>query len=316
MTVDQEVETEFDKTLSLMWRDQRGQKMSQGTGDFLADAIAFNHAASSQGSEDFKKRRRLIASESPTRGTSFQPLQPLFPEDLQAVDYIAGMKQEELLDEDLFIPIDSRKPVKCNEAIPRAKSTTKKSRRQLIPIEANRPDLHRPEPKPIVIHDRSNDVPLDTYHTSMRDVNRVNFATDPVDDMIPVFQPRRFPDDLYTPLWTRGRGASREGRCAFCQDPPVWLRLKQSAYWYHLNYVHGICAATGRPYPEPDEYRVTASSWGAAVDPDIERMVRVEGRCGQCNKWISLASRPESAATDFKSIPHTNWYKHCQKLHT
>ena len=44
------------------------------------------------------------------------------------------------------------------------------------------------------------------------------------------FQQRRFLGDLYTPSWIRGRGNSREGLCSLC-NPPVWFRMKQSAYW-------------------------------------------------------------------------------------
>ena len=38
----------------------------------------------------------------------------------------------------------------------------------------------------------------------------------------------RFQGDLYAALWTRGKGASREGWCGFCAS---WHRLKDSAYW-------------------------------------------------------------------------------------
>lgn len=144
----------------------------------------------------------------------------------------------------------------------------------------------------------------------------------------PHFQPPRTPNDQYTPVWTRGSGSEREGRCALCQ-PPVWLRLKQSAYWYHMNYVHGICAATGRPYPEPLKYRL---SLGRNSD-----MVKCEGWCGECRAWKGVGSRPSEEVValldcvdddyvhlttvdltkeDYKlCFPHTNWYKHCQKQH-
>lgn len=144
----------------------------------------------------------------------------------------------------------------------------------------------------------------------------------------PHFQPPRSQHDQYTPVWTRGSGSEREGRCAVCQ-PPVWLKLKQSAYWYHMNYVHGICASTGRPYPEPLRYRI---SLGRNSD-----MVKCEGWCGECRAWKGVGSRSREEVSsaldcldgdylnlttlnlstdDYKStFPHTNWYKHCQKQH-
>ena len=51
-----------------------------------------------------------------------------------------------------------------------------------------------------------------------------------VDELTAEFQTKRFPGDLYTPTWIRGRGNSREGLCSLCV-PPVWFRMKQSAYW-------------------------------------------------------------------------------------
>jgi hypothetical protein len=144
----------------------------------------------------------------------------------------------------------------------------------------------------------------------------------------PHFQPPRFPNDQYTPVWTRGSGSEREGRCSLCQ-PPVWLKLKQSAYWYHMNYVHGISASTGLPYPEPLKYRL---SLGRNSD-----MVKCEGWCGECKAWKTVGSkcREEVAGLldcfdgDYLNLaiinisndtyrsmfPHTNWYKHCQKQH-
>lgn len=46
-----------------------------------------------------------------------------------------------------------------------------------------------------------------------------------------MMQAKRFDGDLYTPIWTRGRGNDREGLCMLC-EPPRWFKMKQSAYWY------------------------------------------------------------------------------------
>lgn len=61
--------------------------------------------------------------------------------------------------------------------------------------------------------------------------NGVSMCEAPVEDSSAEFQSKRFSGDLYTPTWIRGRGNSREGLCSLC-IPPVWFRMKQSAYWY------------------------------------------------------------------------------------
>lgn len=144
-------------------------------------------------------------------------------------------------------------------------------------------------------------------------------VTDSVDQQ-PIFQSPRFPADMYTPQWTRGSGIEREGRCSIC-CPPIWLRLKQSAYWYHMNFVHGISSTSGKPYPEPETYRFTSTHG---------ELVRCEGWCLECKAWRVVGSRSKNELFDLLGdeildglsriqyralFPHTNWYKHCQKQH-
>jgi hypothetical protein len=69
-------------------------------------------------------------------------------------------------------------------------------------------------------------------------------------DMIPHEQELRFEGDLYTPKWVRGHGNKREGWCGTCK-PGRWLMLKNSTFWYDKPFAHGICAATGSPFQEP-----------------------------------------------------------------
>ncbi|POG72014.1 hypothetical protein GLOIN_2v1599300, partial [Rhizophagus irregularis DAOM 181602=DAOM 197198] len=68
-------------------------------------------------------------------------------------------------------------------------------------------------------------------------------------------QPPRFDGDMYTPRWVRGVGKSKEGLCPHC-EPARWLKTKISAYWYHLNYQHGVSSITGRPFAQPTAERV------------------------------------------------------------
>ncbi|KAK3117368.1 hypothetical protein LTR53_001358 [Teratosphaeriaceae sp. CCFEE 6253] len=50
-------------------------------------------------------------------------------------------------------------------------------------------------------------------------------------------QKARFEGDLYSATWVCGAGAERAGWCSYCS---VWLKLRDSAYWYHMQYTVSI----------------------------------------------------------------------------
>ncbi|KAI0480209.1 hypothetical protein GGR56DRAFT_259220 [Xylariaceae sp. FL0804] len=114
-------------------------------------------------------------------------------------------------------------------------------------------------------------------------------------DMVPHEQELRFEGDLYTPRWVRGHGNKREGWCGICK-PGRWLVLKNSAFWYDKSFTHGISAATGNPFQEPQETRRMDGN------PDVW-----EGLCGSCNEWIALVSSKKKGTT---------WFRHAYKCHT
>ncbi|KAH8815794.1 hypothetical protein F5884DRAFT_852264 [Xylogone sp. PMI_703] len=114
-------------------------------------------------------------------------------------------------------------------------------------------------------------------------------------DMIPHEQELRFDGDLYTPRWVRGHGNKREGWCGICK-PGRWLVLKNSAFWYDKSFTHGISAATGSPFQEPQETRRMDGN------PDVW-----EGLCGSCGEWVALVSSKKKGTT---------WFRHAYKCHT
>lgn len=114
-------------------------------------------------------------------------------------------------------------------------------------------------------------------------------------DMIPHEQELRFDGDLYTPRWVRGHGNKREGWCGICK-PGRWLVLKNSAFWYDKSFTHGISAATGSPFQEPQETRRMDGN------PDVW-----EGLCGSCNEWVALVSSKKKGTT---------WFRHAYKVIT
>ncbi|XMA08563.1 hypothetical protein WAI453_001354 [Rhynchosporium graminicola] len=114
-------------------------------------------------------------------------------------------------------------------------------------------------------------------------------------DLTPHEQELRFDGDLYTPRWVRGHGNKREGWCGICK-PGRWLVLKNSAFWYDKSFTHGISAATGSPFQEPQETRRMDGN------PDVW-----EGLCGSCNEWVALVSSKKKGTT---------WFRHAYKCHT
>ncbi|KAG0173769.1 hypothetical protein DFQ28_011240 [Apophysomyces sp. BC1034] len=115
--------------------------------------------------------------------------------------------------------------------------------------------------------------------------------TDP--EARPRKQKLRFPDDRYTPQWVRYNGQAKEGLCDTCK-PGKWLQLKNSAYWYHKQFYHGISSVSGREFVQPLETR-----W---VDQDL-----VEGLCHQCRQWV--------AVSNVKRKNSVLWYRHAHKCH-
>ncbi|KAG7290521.1 hypothetical protein NEMBOFW57_000524 [Staphylotrichum longicolle] len=185
-----------------------------------------------------------------------------------------------------------------------------------LPSHAFHPEAHHFEnPPPLLSHGlfrmlQSNADPhsLHSHYTDLSDppdlyasLHEEQIPPPPEDmnptdqDLIPHEQELRFEGDLYTPRWVRGHGNKREGWCGICK-PGRWLVLKNSAFWYDKSFTHGISAATGNPFQEPQETRRMDGN------PDVW-----EGLCGSCNEWIALVSSKKKGTT---------WFRHAYKCHT
>ncbi|KAI9299843.1 hypothetical protein BJ944DRAFT_189044 [Cunninghamella echinulata] len=112
-------------------------------------------------------------------------------------------------------------------------------------------------------------------------------------DARPRRQKLRYIGDMYTPQWVRYNGQAKEGLCDTCK-PGKWLQLKNSAFWYHKQFYHGISSVSGKEFMQPLETR-----W---VDQDI-----VEGLCHQCQQWVSVSN--------VKRKNSVLWYRHAHKCH-
>ncbi|KAF2721170.1 hypothetical protein K431DRAFT_73745 [Polychaeton citri CBS 116435] len=104
---------------------------------------------------------------------------------------------------------------------------------------------------------------------------------------VPKEQSPRFPHDIYTARWVRGESTKRQGWCGYCQ---TWLELKNSTYWYHLHYSHGISCTTGKLMEPPLHLRLRNNSWDAY--------------CAACQDWVSLGSGEKG---------RTSYYRHIYK---
>ncbi|KAJ1915369.1 hypothetical protein H4219_004354 [Mycoemilia scoparia] len=114
-----------------------------------------------------------------------------------------------------------------------------------------------------------------------------------IEDMLPRKQKIRFIDDLYTPLWVRGSGEAKEGLCDTCK-PGKWLQLKNSAFWYHKQFHHGVSSVSGRPFIRPLQAR--------HYEPEL-----IEGLCHQCRQWVPIANMKRKSGV--------LWFRHAHKCH-
>jgi hypothetical protein len=109
---------------------------------------------------------------------------------------------------------------------------------------------------------------------------------------IPRRQKLRFDEDEYTPKWVRYTGQSKEGYCDTCK-PGKWLQLKNSAYWYHKQFYHGISSVSGKPFQRPLEQR--------AGEHDV-----IEGLCHQCKQFVPICNS--------KRKNSVLWFRHAHKV--
>ncbi|KAH8817192.1 hypothetical protein F5884DRAFT_778718 [Xylogone sp. PMI_703] len=83
----------------------------------------------------------------------------------------------------------------------------------------------------------------------------------------------RFDGDLYTPRWIRD--FESQGWCGLC-NPGRWINMKDG-WWNDRVLFHGICAETGKPFPEPE------------VEEEVDASAQTrKGFCGKCKTWVTF----------------------------
>jgi len=149
---------------------------------------------------------------------------------------------------------------------------------------------HAPIRLPYTYHHHTRSAPNQQAHHFSAPPAQDLLASDP---LYPRQQPARFEGDLYTPTYVRGDGPTRAGWCMYCSS---WLTLKDSAYWYHMHFAHGISCATGKHLPGPVRCRATA---GAA-----RGVGNAEWLCGGCGRWVLIVTGERG---------RTAWWRHAYR---
>ncbi|GAA5876432.1 hypothetical protein JCM8547_002123 [Rhodosporidiobolus lusitaniae] len=126
----------------------------------------------------------------------------------------------------------------------------------------------------------------------------------------PYEQKLRFEEDQYTPKWVRFEKKDKEGWCALCPGEGKWLQLKNSAFWYHRQFVHGVSSSSGHFFLPPLELRQDGDSG------------KVSGLCHSCAEWhpyqssVKTSMNASAAAEGKGAKPPSQWFHHAHKCHT
>lgn len=137
-------------------------------------------------------------------------------------------------------------------------------------------------------------------------------------------------DDLYNPRYIKGVGINKMGMCPICcenverggQGKEVWLKMKISAFWYHMNFFHGINPITALPYSPPVSFRTVPLGpvntngvlkkkkvTGFTSIPDRKEIL--EGKCHKCKKWVRVQGVKEQEV----KVAEIFWWKHARSCH-
>ncbi|GAA5939484.1 hypothetical protein JCM1841_001550 [Sporobolomyces salmonicolor] len=141
--------------------------------------------------------------------------------------------------------------------------------------------------------------PVDNFSICHRRPPQADFEVET--KLLPRTQDLRFEEDQYTPLWVRQDGKDKEGWCALCPGDGKWLQLKNSAFWYHRQFQHGISSSSGHYFLPPLETRPAADGG------------KTEGLCHMCGEWKAYQNHKGSSNSSGKGP--TPWFRHAHECH-
>ncbi|KAH9275260.1 hypothetical protein BASA83_002495 [Batrachochytrium salamandrivorans] len=125
-----------------------------------------------------------------------------------------------------------------------------------------------------------------------------------------------FVGDVYTPRWVRNHATHKQGLCELCPNPGRWLQLKNSAFWYHKQFTHGVSSVSCLPFKQPTTLRVV---WVlTAVNTPLQTKevakeqkdfassahIMIEGCCHFCGDWLALMNTKRRSATIQRNLEY------------
>ncbi|KAJ3257913.1 hypothetical protein HK103_004204 [Boothiomyces macroporosus] len=151
---------------------------------------------------------------------------------------------------------------------------------------------------------RVEEIPSQPAKNEMVVVKKPSPKKQPVqDDPTVRAQDLKFESDLYTPKMVRNTGSKKEGFCDLCK-PGRWLQLKNSAFWYHKQFTHGISSISCQPFTNPLEIRTVWCASGPGQSNDESQVavfLLTEGLCHRCRNWEPLYRNKKRFAHSFIS---------------
>jgi hypothetical protein len=124
-------------------------------------------------------------------------------------------------------------------------------------------------------------------------------------------------DDLYSPRWIKGIGPNKRALCPICLQSDLVnpFTTKNSAYWYHMHYFHGISSQTKKPMSPPTGFQETSIPVSKklrihTLNDGVLPIIR--GKCHACARWVNLVGPTRILA----KVPQLYWWKHAQSCHS
>lgn len=147
--------------------------------------------------------------------------------------------------------------------------------------------------------------PIDNFTICHRRPPQADFEVP--ERLMPRTQDLRFEEDQYTPLWVRQEGKDKEGWCALCPGNGKWLQLKNSAFWYHRQFQHGISSSSGvsRVVQEPSllsTHRLCVFDEQHYFLPPLE--TRLDAETSKCQGLCHMCGEVSLRSSSFVSPRH------------
>ena len=111
----------------------------------------------------------------------------------------------------------------------------------------------------------------------------------------------RFEGDIYTPKLVRYSGNAKEGFCDQCH-PGRWLQLKNSAYWYHKQFFHGVSSVSGKLFETPLSTKIVDYKEMLEIVSETEKQNIIDNLIGNKHYKKNIISNTDNNNNDLSII--------------